>query len=349
MIAAGLTAAGYRTGRFLSPHVESFTERVAVDGVEVTRDEVTAFVERARDIVGPGGPLHHLPMESRPAFFEWALALALERFAAAKVDFAVLEAGVGGTADATNAAARDNVALVVITNVDLDHTETLGETVTAIAAEKAGAIASGVPVVTGATGEALAVVRSVAEARGSPLHVDASNVPLFDVPPSARLGDTSPTRVSNARLAAASLRLMRVPEHCVAAGVNVPPLPGRGERFSVAGRTVLLDGAHDPAAAARLVKSLEPGYVLLFGALARKQGASVLEVLAARAGRVVITEAQAGDGLVHAADASFLREPDPYAALGVALDLAGPGGLVVVAGSLYLAGRLRPLIHSRTA
>src|SRR5690606_14644075 len=78
MIAAGSSASGHTTGRFLSPRVESFTERVAVDGVEVERSAVVSFVARARAAMAPGGPLHELPDDLRPAFFEWTLALALE-------------------------------------------------------------------------------------------------------------------------------------------------------------------------------------------------------------------------------------------------------------------------------
>lgn len=350
MIAAGLTAGGHTTGRFLSPHVESFTERVAVDGVEVARADVIAFVTRARSALAAGGVLSDLPADRRPAFFEWTLALALERFAAAGVDVAVLEAGVGGAADATSATVRGNVRLVALTNVDLDHTETLGRTVAAIAAEKAGAIAPGAPVVTGATGDALAVVRTVADARGAPLFVDEPTDPLFDVAvDTTRAVPWSSTRTANARLAAAGLRLLGVPEPAVSAGVSVPPLPGRGERFTISGRTVLLDGAHDPAAAARLLEQLEPGYVLLFGSLARKQGLATLAVLAADAAAVVVTEAQRGEGLVDLADGRHWREAEPLAALERALELAGEDGMVLIAGSLYLAGRLRPLLHSRTA
>lgn len=350
MLAAGLSAAGHVTGRFLSPHVESFTERVAVDGAPVTREEVVSFVARARESLAPGGALHDLPVNRRPAFFEWTLALALERFAAASVDVAVLEAGVGGTADATSAAVADNVRLVVITNVDLDHTETLGRTVAAIAAEKAGAITRGVPVVTGATGEALEVVRAAAHAASAPLHVDTPHDPLFAAAPAATYpGRWSPTREANARLAAAGLRLLGVGEAAVVAGVSAPPLPGRGELFTVAGRSVLLDGAHDPAAAARLVEPLRPGYVLLFGSLARKQGLATFAVLAAHATEVVLTEAQQGEGIIEFTTGPHWREPEPAAALERALALTPPGGLVLVAGSLYLAGRLRPLLHSRTA
>src|SRR5690606_28079760 len=123
LIATGLSAAGRRTGLFLSPHVESFDERVSVDGARVTPAEIAAFVARARtalDRYAPDG-------DARPAFFELTLALALDAFARRGADWAVLEAGVGGASDATTAAAPpDRVRLVVLPNVDLDHVEPIG-------------------------------------------------------------------------------------------------------------------------------------------------------------------------------------------------------------------------------
>ncbi|HET8984277.1 MAG TPA: hypothetical protein VFN03_00835, partial [Trueperaceae bacterium] len=358
--------AGYVTGRFLSPHVESFTERVAVDGVEVGHDQVIALVQRAFEATGRGGVLDGLPDGSRPAFFEWTLALALHTFSQASVDYAVMEAGVGGAEDATSAivrptgshddppkgterAAEGNVELMILTNVDLDHTETLGSTLEAIAAEKAGAIAQGVPVVTGASGVALAVITRTAAAKGAPLYVDDPLDPLFAVPSVEHSATPTATRLANARLAAAGLRVLGMDEPAVSAAVSAPALPGRGERFLHDGRRVLLDGAHDPAAAARLVEDLTPGFVLLFGSLAKKQGRATLSVLAQRAKAVVITEAQAGEGLAAFEQTGHRLVTDPAAALELALDLAGAGGRVVIAGSLYLAGRLRPLLHSRTA
>ncbi len=334
LVARGLTAAGERTGLFLSPHVESFEERVAVDGTPVTKAEVSAFVQRAQEAFASRPP----PEDERPAFFELSLALACEVFAQRAAGWAVLEAGVGGASDATSAVAPfGGVRLVVLTNVDLDHVDTLGPTVADIAREKAGAFLAGVPAVTAASGEALEAVRQAATEQGSELHEVA---PL-------RPGE--PTRSANARLARAALALLGVPEEAREAALLAPPLPGRGEPFLVRGRRVLLDGAHDPAAARRLAAEAGEGFTLLFGALSRKQGGATLAELAPHATTVVVTEAAAGEGADHLAGPGRLLEPDPGAALERALDATLPGGLVVVAGSLYLAGRLRPLLDSPAA
>ena len=286
-----------------------------------------------------------------PAFFEWTLALALTAFARARLSWAVVEAGVGGARDATRA--LTGVRLVVLTNVTPDHLETLGPDLASIARDKAGALRPGIPAVTGARGDALEVVRAEARRRGAPLFIESSGQPLFDLPALSR--DLGTTRTANARLAAAALRLLGAPEQAVAAGIAAPPLPGRGERFQIRGCEVLLDGAHDPAAAEALAAGLEPGFVLLFGALARKQAAATLAALERGAAAVVLTEAALGEQppSVRSGD-RFVA--DPARALDLALALAardasrrpdGPPPRVVVAGSLYLAGRLRPLLRRR--
>ncbi|NLG09710.1 MAG: bifunctional folylpolyglutamate synthase/dihydrofolate synthase [Deinococcales bacterium] len=369
MIATGLAAAGHRTGRFLSPHVESFRERVAVSGEPVSEAAVEAFVAQVRALppADAGDP------ELGPAFFEWTLALALSEFRRQAADAAVLEAGVGGGSDATRAV--EPLSLVVITNVDRDHTETLGHDLGDIARDKVGAMRPGVPVVSGVTQPELrAIVAAEAERLAAPLFQDdpAGAEAIFALPPSvaAALGSAPTTRASNARLAAAALRLLGADEDAVEAGLRAPPLPARGERFLLpapggAEVEVLLDGAHDPVAARRLVGEVGARpYVLLFGALARKQGAAVLNELAPGASAVLLTEASPGEGTVPwQPGATFV--PDPAAALTAALALAaepapdagaaGAGAadagvarpLVLVAGSLYLAGHVRPLLRER--
>lgn len=366
MMAAGLSAAGRVTGRFLSPHVEAFEERVAVAGNPTTRGRVAEFVRAARDLdaAWPHGEA------TRPAFFEWVLAFALDEFNRLGADAAVLEAGVGGHHDATRAVAP--LALAVLTNVDLDHVETLGGSLEAIARDKALAFRPGVPAVCGATQPGvLAVVGSVAAELGAPLHVDpfaaggGGEAALFTLPraveralgePGTAGGLRRANRRANSRLAAAALRLLGVDEAGVAAGLTAPALPARLERFllppaAVGSRPVLvvLDGAHDPAAADRLAGEVEPGYVLLFGALARKQGREVLERLAPRAAGVVVTDAATGEPAAHAR-AGDVYLSDTSAALGAALALAEATPTnqptVVVAGSLYLAGLVRPLLRA---
>lgn len=325
MISAGLAASGLKVGRFLSPHVEDFRERIAVDGEPIAAARVVDFVDRYAG----------LPSEdpdTDPSFFEWTLAMALAEFARRRATWGVFEAGVGGSSDATQVLNGPNLRLVVLTNVTPDHVDSLGPTLADIARDKAGAAAPGVALLTAASGEALEVANATAASLGAAVRV-------VDV------ADAATTRVANEGLAVAALELLGFPQPARDAALALPPLPGRGERFRIDGRQVVLDGAHDPAAAARLASEHEGGYTLLFGALARKQATATLSALLAGASAVVLTSAAAGEPVVRPpAGLAHESYADPGAALGRALALTPVGGTVLIAGSLYAAGRLRPLL-----
>jgi dihydrofolate synthase / folylpolyglutamate synthase len=339
LLAAMATAAGHRTGRFTSPHVEDLRERVAVDGVAPTEADVVRFVARAQAIDAPG-----------VGFFEWTLAWAVDTFAAAGVDLAVVEAGVGARRDAT--LALPHVIGTVLTNVDLDHVETLGPTLEDIARDKAAVARTGVPLVTGARGVALEVVAAAAAAVGAPLVAIDAGSPLAAWPTGTPYDVVRwpATRRENARFALALGRTLGWPEAALAAGLAAPPPPARFERFVVPGPTgsvdVVLDGAHDPAAAARLAAALPAGYVLVFGALARKQAAATLAPLGARASSVLQTTADTEEPSFGAVDGAPWFD-DPVAALAAGVVQADAlGASVAVAGSLHLAGRVRPWLRA---
>jgi dihydrofolate synthase/folylpolyglutamate synthase len=327
MIAAGLSAAGYRTGRFISPHVESFCERIAVDEVLISPERVIDFVSRMRErtITPP------------PAFFEWCFALALETFSDMQVDFGVIEAGVGAARDAT--AVTQQVVLSVLTNVTLEHQDILGRDVKTIASDKAAVIRPGVPLVTAATGEALAVILERAQQLASPVHLLAE-LPLFALP-EAFEDDGDPARRQNARLAAAALRVLGVAEEAVGAAAAIR-LPARHETFILQNRTVILDGAHNPAAAQLLRQSLQRPFVLVFGALSRKQGERTLRELEPYALATFVTTVN-GELGVSAVGRSYY--PEPSEALWAALAACPADACVVVGGSLYLAGQLRGVLR----
>ncbi|MEP5611038.1 MAG: folylpolyglutamate synthase/dihydrofolate synthase family protein [Cyclobacteriaceae bacterium] len=135
-IAAILQLAGYKTGLYTSPHLKNFTERVKIDGVEIKQQYVVDFVEKILSQIE----------EIKPSFFEITVALAFDYFASQKVDIAVIETGLGGRLDSTNVLTPE---VCLITNIGLDHTDLLGDTLEKIATEKAGIIKSGVPVVVG--------------------------------------------------------------------------------------------------------------------------------------------------------------------------------------------------------
>lgn len=156
-LAAVLQSAGYHTGLYTSPHLVDFRERIRVDGVMIPREAVIDFIERYRK----------MDIGCSPSFFELTMTMAFDWFAACDVDVAVIETGLGGRLDSTNIITPD---LCVITNISFDHTAFLGDTLPAIASEKAGIIKSGIPVVIGeAEGEVRRVFCSKAADVGAPI------------------------------------------------------------------------------------------------------------------------------------------------------------------------------------
>ncbi len=156
-IAAILQTAGYQTGLYTSPHLKNFTERIKINGVEVTEAFVIDFVNRIKPSIE----------EIEPSFFEITVAMAFEYFAQQKVDIAVIETGLGGRLDSTNVIMPE---VSLITNIGLDHMDMLGDTLEKIAVEKAGIMKAGVPVIIGEKHpETSPVFEEIAKERNSPL------------------------------------------------------------------------------------------------------------------------------------------------------------------------------------
>ncbi|TVR78712.1 MAG: bifunctional folylpolyglutamate synthase/dihydrofolate synthase [Saprospirales bacterium] len=157
IIAAILQAAGYKTGLYTSPHYKDFRERIKVNGTVVNQEFVIQFVHRISD----------LSLKLSPSFFEISVAMAFEYFKSEEVDVAVIETGLGGRLDSTNIIVPE---ISVITNIGMDHTQFLGNTLEAIAEEKAGIIKKGVPIVIGKTqSETRSVFQQKADSQSSPL------------------------------------------------------------------------------------------------------------------------------------------------------------------------------------
>ncbi|GGO18823.1 glutamate ligase domain-containing protein [Deinococcus humi] len=325
MLEAGLIAAGVRTGRFTSPHLHAYEERIRVNGVNLAPARTQEFIDWARV---------HAP---DAAFFDLTLALACQVFAEDGVDLAVMEAGVGGISDATHA--LGHVVAVALTNVDLDHTSVLGSAVADIARDKAGAAQPGVPLLTTASGDALDVARAVARERGAPLLTPRTHPELFALPHPPALEGVH--QHANAALAVATLRMLGH-DAGVEAALQARH-PARLERLNVDGKTVLLDGAHNPHATHALALAVPHVDVLLFGNLARKDTDATLAPLLPVAPLRVFT---APGDLATSPRALATRYggeecPDPADALARALALTPSGGTLLVTGSLYLAAGVR--------
>jgi dihydrofolate synthase/folylpolyglutamate synthase len=364
MVERGLRAAGYQTGRYTSPHLVDLEERFAIDGRPISPGDLDALATRiesaARELAAP------------PSFFEATTALALESFRAARVDVAVLEVGLGGRLDATNAV--DSVA-AAITAVDFDHEEYLGHTLEAIAGEKAGIIKPGGLAVLGENPDVVrGVVARAAEDRRARLVYAPEGVTVdarmrdgrltltLETPRAAyrdvRLGLRGRHQVANAVVAARLLEELAagaafaIPSAAVRTALELASWPGRLELFRRQGRDVLLDGAHNPAGARALasyVREVFPGRLpFVVGAMRDKQVAGILAELAPVASGFIGTTA----GSPRAATPESIVETARRVAPAInaeavsspmeALERASTrGSPVVVAGSLYLVGEIR--------
>ncbi len=235
-IASILQEAGYRTGLHTSPHLKDFRERFRMNGTMIPEQDVVRFVEEYRAGFEP----------INASFFEWGVALALWWFKEQRVDIAVIETGMGGRLDSTNVVTPE---VSVITNIGFDHTAFLGETLTAIAGEKAGIIKPGVPVAIGAAqGDVLDVFRRKATELDAPLHVVDRQMP---VPyPIGLHGDHQAHNARTALVAVECLRAAgwKVPETAERAGcahvVTNTGLRGRWETIGHAPLTIA-DVAHN--------------------------------------------------------------------------------------------------------
>ncbi len=310
LAATALRAAGVRVAETPKPHLVSYRERLQVDGRLVDPGTFARLVGETLDAADRIGPRH-----GRPTEFEVLTAVAFRWFAEQAVDVALVEVGLGGRLDATHVW---DGGVAAITNVDLDHTDRLGETIGAIAREKAAIIERGDLAVTGATGEALDVIRRRARRMGAPLtEVAAASLLGWDrdgiTVALPRLGETRVGlrgRHQAANVAVADAILDSLAAAGIAAiddddrrrGYATARWPGRLELLEVPApapqsgiREVLLDGAHNPAGAAVLARALDdlrpslqggdesdpPPITLVLGSMADKDVAGVLAALGA--------------------------------------------------------------------
>ena len=351
-----LRAAGYRTGLYTSPHLVRVNERIRVGGREISDADFAARFARVQQAVEGLLASHELP--HHPSFFECLTAIAFQHFREAGCQIAVLETGMGGRLDATNVVTP---LVSVITLIDFDHEAYLGSSIEQIASEKAGIIKPGVAVVTGAQRpEAAAVIERTARERGARL-VETGESSLNG---SLRVGLPGRHQRANAALALAAIDELRrqglnLPMDAVARGLAGVRWPGRLEMIEGEGHAaVLLDGAHNPAGARALEAYLAEELagrrlVLLFGAMRDKAVEEIAEILFSRFAAVVLTrpnQKRAASPAALAEAAGHLNRcvreiEDVAAAFRAASALAGPDGVVVVSGSLYLVGEVRPLLE----
>jgi dihydrofolate synthase / folylpolyglutamate synthase len=284
-----------------------------------------------------------LAVAEEATFFDVATAMALAAFAEARVELAVIEVGLGGRLDSTNLVERPRCC--VVTSVALDHTDVLGDTLTAIAREKAGIWKAGAPALYACDDEAAAgVLEAEAERAGAkPIERFGRDFDDAGLPPLA-LGGAHQRR--NAALARRALGIVGVGERAIADGFARVRWPGRLEALSP---TVMVDAAHNEEGARALAAAWPAGdWTLVVGVVADKDARAIVAPLVARAKRVIVTAPPSPRALPPAELARLVPGATLAPDLAAALAMAA-GERVVVAGSIFLVGEARRLVLGEPA
>ena len=349
--------AGLRVGLYTSPHLVEFGERIQVNRTPINEADVVRLMEKIQPW------LKEFPADHHPTFFEVVTVMALRYFAEQQCDLVIWETGLGGRLDSTNIVTP---LASVITNIQFDHQRWLGETLDRIAAEKAGIIKPGVPVITGTEEpQALAVIQETALQQRSPLTLVTpahTQHPPLDTMKLPLLGWH---QRMNAAVALAMVRVLHehipVSETTVRQGLLTVQWPGRLQLIKrPSGQEVLLDGAHNSGGATSLRAALAEHFpnakpIFILGILQDKDWDLMCEILAPLAGRILCVPVHSE----HSAQPDQLREAcrrtnpeanvETCASLAEALAGTGRTPFTVVAGSLYLIGEAMELLHVATA
>jgi dihydrofolate synthase / folylpolyglutamate synthase len=353
-------SAGLRVGLFTSPHLVSFRERIQVSRHLIPESEVARLVTEFRGLQSGTG---FQPVSDRqdacPTLFEFATVMALKYFADQKCDLVIWETGLGGRLDATNIVTP---LASVITNIAFDHQQWLGDTLEKIAAEKAGIIKPGIPVIT-ATDEpsALAVIEKIAREKNAPLVRvgQASSLSLASkMPAPPLLGEHQKL---NAAVALATVEVLQkqipVAEDAIRAGLAGVNWPGRLQLVTKeTGGKILLDGAHNEAGVRALGKALKKTFLkskrtLILGVLQDKDWQRICETLAPLAARILAVPVASARTAKAQELAAACRTANPTAeiivcgSLAEALKKTAVDDFVVITGSLYLVGEALELLN----
>ena len=370
-IAAILQEAGYKVGTFTSPHLHSYSERFRINGMEITQKRVAGLVGEIRPYLEAMAADGFEP----PTEFEVSTALAFLYFSREKVDYLLLEVGLGGAIDSTNVAPS---MLSVITNVAMDHMNYLGNTIYEIARAKAGIIKPGCPVVTAAAGEGLQVIEEVCRQKDSRLTIVGSDVTWKGKTMSLKgqcfsvqgkkgsyenlfLSLLGRHQLINAATTIAAAEILIesgavISNEAIRKGLAAAQWPGRFEIIRE-NPLVIIDGAHNYEGSRSLRLALDDYFpnrslILMIGMLMDKERESVAAELVPRARAVVVTRPnspRAGNWQGMAMEAEryipeVYLEEDIRKAVHKAIALAGLGEIVCITGSLYMVAEAREIL-----
>jgi len=370
MLASILKAAGIKTGMYTSPHLTSYTERMMIDGLEISPLQFANAVEYTSQFVDQI-VAHNL---GQPTEFEVLTAAAFYYFASCGVEYAVIEVGLGGLLDSTNVIVPE---VAVITNVTLDHIDKCGSMISDIAKHKAGIIKQGVPVITAAQGQALDVIKDIAQKQSAKLYIYGQDfsaqfagrvehgqkvvvkIEEQGMTETFSLNLLGHHQVDNCAVAVMAILVLaeqeqRITLSAVRSGLLEVCWPGRFE--VIPGEpTIIIDGAHNQDGARGLRKNLNEFYgsreiVFLLGILRDKDVTRIVRELISSADQVVVVapvSARAGEpqDIAREIRAAHVETADSIIeGLGRAQMLAGDQGVICIAGSLYLVGAAREII-----
>jgi len=377
-IYSALKAGGYKVGLYTSPFLEVFNERVELDGEYISDADLAAYTDRVLEcvkVITDRG-------DQSPTEFEVITALAFLYFKEKGADYVVLEVGLGGRGDSTNVVEKPLVSVIV--SISFDHTDRLGNTISEIAAEKAGIIKAGCPVVTSADDQdALRVIKETAEEKHC-MYFETRNVPFtiteeklsgykFDVTINGaefkdlEISMSGKHQIDNAKAALAALNIMEMngdislSREALYEGFRTAKQIGRFETMSAEGQTplVIIDGAHNDDGAKALRKAMETfcagkKILMVTGMLADKDTDSILREFTAITKDFIATEpvnprklaASALKTKIEALGGSCAEAPDNEQACQMAAERYKDYDVVLFAGSLYLIGAIRGILRN---
>ncbi|MDI6738954.1 MAG: folylpolyglutamate synthase/dihydrofolate synthase family protein, partial [Candidatus Edwardsbacteria bacterium] len=380
LIESALRAQGFKTGLYTSPHLISFCERIRFGGKNILERDFAQRLEWLQPFLEQRRKEPARSKAQNTTVFEILTALAFLYFQEMAADWAVLEAGLGGRLDCTNVA---NPRVSVLTSISLDHTEVLGDTIAKIAAEKAGIIRQDGLVVTAPQGsDALTVILRTCQGHNARLfqvgrdvgfrvteqaasHILVDLAGSFGQMTNLKVGLAGDFQAENAATAFAALRCLKyrnvmIPDAAVRVGFGEVNWPGRMQQV-LEHPLVIVDGAHNRHSAQRLrraVEMLHPGRpkIIVLGISANKDIGGIVANLVPGAQVVVITRAKhsraAPPELIRAevekAAVAAIEVDNLEGAIGKAKELAGDDGLILIAGSLFLAGEALEILGKKS-
>lgn len=369
MTASILKEAGYKVGLYISPYLEEFNERIQINGVNISNDDLARLATEVKGIIDDmvsNGLMH-------PTEFEVVTAIGLKYFEEQNVDFAVVEVGLGGRFDATNVV----MPLVgVITNIGYDHMEILGDTLPKIAFEKAGIIKKGISVVSyPQEHEVMDVIKARCIEEGARLTVvDRGDIKLERVSPDGQAfeyKDMKDIRITllgehqilNAATSIEAVRSLKdygieIKNKAIIEGLGKAKWPGRLEIMK-RNPYILIDGAHNPQGAEVLRKAVEEIFdynrlVLVTGVLKDKDVDGILKTLLPIADEAVLTKPDSPRAMSSAELNDRVKKIRPEllthcdndieTAVKKGIDLTGKDDILLICGSLYLIGEVRKIL-----